>query len=335
MLILHSCAADRDEACGSETVDDFAMAELSADVIWIDLVKAEPPEIAFVERTTGLHVPSFEELSEIESSSRLFSENGATYLSTPVVYRADTGEPIVTPVGFVLTAQRLITVRFEPLAVFAAFKERAQRPNIVHPSSAGIFAGLIEALVDRMADVLERVGSELDAISHRIFRDETARAGKRRPGRENADLRALLRRVGRAGDLTSKIRDSLLGMSRIVPFVDGICAGWLPTEVKPHLHTLRQDVVSLNDYDAFLNNKVQLLLDATLGLINIEQNNIIKVLTVVSVVGVPPTFFASMYGMNFKNMPELDWAWGYPYGLTLIVVSAILPFLWFKLRGWL
>jgi magnesium transporter len=144
-----------------------------------------------------------------------------------------------------------------------------------------------------------------------------------------------LRKIGRAGDLTSKIRNSLLGLGRMVPYVAGLGATWLAAEVKPHLETLRQDIVSLNDYDAHLSNNVQLLLDATLGLINIEQNNIIKVLTIVSVVGVPPTLVASMYGMNFRHMPELDWAWGYQYGLVLIALSAILPLLWFKLRGWL
>jgi magnesium transporter len=147
-------------------------------------------------------------------------------------------------------------------------------------------------------------------------------------------LRVLLRRVGHNGDLVSKIRDSLLGISRMVPFVLSLGGEWLPGDVKPRLETVRQDVASLNDYDEHLANKVQLLLDATLGMINIEQNNIIKVLAVVAVVGVPPTLVASMYGMNFKFMPELDWAWGYPYGLAVIAVSAILPLLWFKWRGW-
>ena len=110
---------------------------------------------------------------------------------------------------------------------------------------------------------------------------------------------------------------------------------WVPAELKQRIKTQRSDIASLNDYEMHLTNKVQLLLDATLGLINIEQNNIIKVLTIVSVVGVPPTLVASMYGMNFKGMPELDWAWGYPYALTLILVSAVGPLLWFKKRGWL
>jgi magnesium transporter len=331
MLTLHSC---------NKGTDSTVEARLDADalpdgVVWIDLHNGTPEEIAFVERVSGRHVPSLEELSEIESSSRLYTENGALYLSTPVVYRATAGDPIMTPVGFVLSPDCLITVRFQPIPVFTAMKDRVGKPETVHASPAGAFVAIVEALVDRMADVLEQVGADLDMVSHRIFRDSTAHSGKRRPAREDADLRVLLRRIGRAGDLASKIRDSLLGIGRIAPYVGSIAAVWLPAEVKPHIETLRQDVASLSDYDMHLVSKVQLLLDATLGLINIEQNNIIKVLTVVSVVGVPPTLVASMYGMNFRHMPELDWAWGYAWGLALILLSAIGPLLWFKLRGWL
>ena len=196
-------------------------------------------------------------------------------------------------------------------------------------------AGLLGAIVDRIADELEGVGAELDAVSKRIFRDGTTRTAVHlRPAREDANLREILRKVGRAGDLTARVRNSLLGFGRMVPYVVSLGADWLPPEIKPHLETLRTDITSLNDYDAHLTNNVQLLLDATLDLINIEHN-IIKMLTVVSVVAVPPTLVASMYGMNFRHMPELDWAWGYPYGLFLIALSAILPLLWFKLRGWL
>lgn len=192
------------------------------------------------------------------------------------------------------------------------------------------------AISDRLADVLENIAAELDDLSHRLFRSPATQTGRRRPpARESADLRIILRRIGHSGDLASKIRDSLLGIGRIVPFVATHAAEWLPPEIKPRLETVRLDVTSLSDYDMHIVNKVQLLLDATLGLINIEQNNIIKVLTIVSVVGIPPTLIASMYGMNFKNMPELDWSWGYPYGLALIVVSAVLPILWFKWRGWI
>src|SRR5215472_7003873 len=330
LTLYHSCSAPGEQPA------DLATASLPANVAWIDLLKPEPEEVAFVERTTGLAVPSIEDLSEIESSSRLRHRNGAIYLSAPLIYRAGSDQPLATPVGFVLTRDRLITVRFETLTSFDTFVGRDLAAESDPLTSAAVFAGLMDAITDRLADVLENIAAELDVLSHRLFHTPaTEPLSRRPPARESADLRIILRRVGNSGDLASKIRDSLLGVGRIVPYVSSLAADWLPPEVKLRLETVRQDVLSLSDYDAHIVNKVQLLLDATLGLINVEQNNIIKVLTIVSVVGIPPTLVASMYGMNFKNMPELDWSWGYPYGLALIVLSAILPVAWFKWRGWI
>ena len=329
MLILHNCAS------ATGTPADLAAARLTPDTIWIDLCKGTAEEIAFVERVTGLHVPDVAELSEIESSSRLYTDNGALYLSTPIVSRSEGGDPMMTALGFVLTRDRLVTVRFAELKAFATFQERCGRIDAVHRSAVGAFTGIVEAIVDRIADVLENIGAELDAVSRRVFRDAPAGATKgRRPARSDADLREVLRQIGRSGDLASKIRDSLLGIGRIGPYVATIAKDWLPHEVQPHLESLRHDITSLSDYDAYLANKVQFLLDATLGLINIEQNVIIKVLTIVSVVGVPPTLVAGIYGMNFHNMPELDWGWGYAYGLGLILLTAVGPLVWFKIRGW-
>jgi magnesium transporter len=323
MLALHTRTSD---ICRSP--EDLGAAELPSDIVWIDLLQPSAEEIAFVERATGLKLPSFEDLSEIESSSRLRVVAGALYLSAPLVYRTAADDPLATPVGFILTPERFITVRFETPTAFTTAAQRA------HPTPVEAFACVMDAIVDRIADVLERISAELDNVSHRLFRFGPVEAsGNRRPARANADLRVILRRIGRSGDLASKIRDSLLGIGRIVPYVE-TNAPWLPAEAKPRLHTLQQDIYSLSQYDEHLTNKLQLLLDATLGMINIDQNNIIKVLTIVSVVGVPPTLVASMYGMNFHNMPELDWAWGYPYALALIVVTAIGPLLWFKWRGW-
>jgi magnesium transporter len=331
LTLYHSCSAP------GERPADLATANLAANVTWIDLLKPEPDEVAFVKRTTGLDVPSIEDLSEIESSSRLRHQNGAIYLSAPLIYRgADSDHRLTTPVGFVLTRERLITIRFEDITSFKTFSARDLAGESDPLSSAAVFAGLMDAIADRLADVLENIAAELDELSHRLFHTPaTEPISRRPPARESADLRIILRRVGNSGDIASKIRDSLLGIGRIVPYVLSLAGDWLPTEIKPRLDTVRQDVVSLSDYDAHILNKVQLLLDATLGLINVEQNNIIKVLTIVSVVGIPPTLVASMYGMNFKNMPELDWSWGYPYGLALILLSAILPVAWFKWRGWI
>jgi magnesium transporter len=278
-------------------------------------------------------VPAAAELSEIESSSRLRTENGVLYLSMPAVTRKD-GRPTTTPLGLVLSADRLITIRFEELSAFSSFKHEIVTPCDVHPSSAGAFIGLLEALVDRMADILEQAGNELDDVSHWIFRAEDRKKRNLQPAREESSLRETIRRIGRTGDLVSKIRDSLMGVGRIAPYATGRSIDWMPAPVKPALETLKQDVLSLNDYDAYLAGKVQFLLDATLGVINIEQNNIIKVLTVVSVVGVPPTLVASWYGMNFKDIPELGWSLGYPYAIVLALVSSILPLAWFRKRGW-
>jgi magnesium transporter len=324
MLVLHS--RDGQSRIVPPRVDAI---ELTPDVVWIDLLKPTESEVAAVEETSGLTLPSQAELSEIESSSRLRTDGDVICLSAPLVYRSQAEDPGTTPVGFVLAPELLVTVRYEDLNAFDTFDGAARG------SSGEVFVGLIEAIVDRIADVLERIAAELDLLSHRLFRSRSVGGGDRRTrAQESADLRSILRRLGASGDLASKIRDSLLALARIVPYVATMRGPELTATVKTRLETLRHDLASLSDYEAHLLNKIQLLMDATLGLINVEQNDIIKVLTVVSVVGVPPTLVASMYGMNFKYMPELDWSWGYPYGLAMIAISALAPLIWFKWRGW-
>jgi magnesium transporter len=304
-----------------------------ATAVWIDLLRAEPAEVAQVEALTGLHVPSRPELEEIESSSRLAERDGALYLTYPAAKRDDTGETRTTPVGFVLTRDRLLTVRFDEMLGFDSFAARCRNGERRAGSGIEVFVGLCEVIIDRLADVLEREGDGLDRASHRIFRHGGKDAPP--PRKADAELRAVLRNIGHAGDLISKIRDTLLGLGRILPYVQVMAKDWTSAELRARLKTMRADIQSLTDYNLHLANKVQFLLDATLGYINIEQNNIIRVLTVVSVVGVPPTFVASMYGMNFEGMPELHWHYGYAYALALILVSAVLPLLWFRVRGWL
>jgi len=309
---------------------------LPSGVVWVDIQSGDAAELAYIERVTGLHIPTLAELSEIENSSRLRTSHGALYLSVPLVAHAQQGMPVTTPVGLLLTRNLLVTVRFAELTSFNAFAANFAADGDHHPSAAGAFIGLMEALIDRVADVLEGIGSDLDRASQAIFCVDTNGTNLRlAPAKASTHLRDMLRRIGQGGDLASKIRDSLLGLTRILAYVETIGADYLPSELLVRIKAQRQDTLSLTDYNSQLANKVQLLIDATMGFINIEQNNIIKVLTVVSVVGVPPTLFASIYGMNFRHMPELDWAWGYPYGLGVIVLSAILPILWFKVRGWL
>jgi magnesium transporter len=301
------------------------------EAVWIDLLSATEDEARRIATTTNLRVPTEANLREIESSSRLSVANGVLTLSLPLVSRLD-GDPQPVPGGFVLSQQLLITIRFAASAVFDSFAEREMGAGTPDRTGAHLFVGLLEAIVDRHADALERIRDDLDAISHRIFRGAVHIGGSRH---EDRMLRETLAAIGRTGDIISFIRDSQVGAARIVPYVMSTAADWLPNDLKPRLDTLRQDIASLNDFDTHLFEKIQFLLDATLGFINIAQNNVMKVLTVASVVGIPPVLLAGIYGMNFKGMPELDWAWGYPYGLAVIAVSALIPLIWFKLRDWL
>lgn len=294
--------------------------------VWIDLVNPGPAELERAKRTCGLRIPSREDLSEIESSSRHYVENGALYLSAPLLVGSDTAEPKLTPVGFIVTRERLVTVRFDDLKAF----DQARRQADGAPPRSGLeaFTLVFEAVIDRIADVLEAQGAHLEELSHEVF---NAPEGQRRSSRE---MRRLLRKVGGFGDRGSKMRGTLLVSNRILPFVVDTADGSLPPEIERRLNAARDDVTSLTAYQENLASKVQFLLDASLGLINIEQNDVFKILTVVSAVGVPPTLVASIYGMNFKLMPELQWAWGYPYAIGLMVLTTVAPLWWFRRKGW-
>ena len=316
---------------GPRTPLDLAPHARPEPPVWLDLVEGNDAERSLAERLTGLRVPSLADLSEIESSSRLSNDKGVLYLSAPMHYLDAEGVSKTTPLGFVLSDKYLMTVRFAAAPVFDGFATRfADRYEPTGSVSA--FLGLLEAIVDRLADVLEHIGTELETISRQVFKPETKGD---LPTKTDQQLRATLRTIGRAGERLSNLRDSLVGIQRMVLYAGETASAWIPADQKPRLTTLRRDVTSLSDYDSQMSNNVQFLLDATLGFINIEQNNGIKVLTVVSVVGVPPTLVASIYGMNFKWIPELQWEYGYFYGLAVIVASAVVPLVWFKKRGWI
>jgi magnesium transporter len=305
---------------------------LTGQAIWIDLIDPTDAERAEVERATGLPVPDRAAVAEIENSSRLVNRNGVLTLSTPMVSRDAAGDLVAAPIGFVVAPDRLLTLRYAGSVVFDRF---AGHFSLGGEQVSGMqpFLGLLEALVDRLADVLEQLGAELDAVSADIF--DRGTGGRAPSRRRDAFLQVTLADVGRMGAHISQLRDGLLGVGRIVRFVEETAPAWLHETEQKRLKVLDRDIASLADYDTQLTNKIQFLLDATLGFINIEQNNTIKVLTVVSIVGIPPTFIASMYGMNFKNMPELNWTYGYEYGLALIAMSIVIPLVIFWRRGWL
>jgi magnesium transporter len=326
MLSFHSAAAKGEIPVAADA------NTIPPEVNWIDALRPDAREIAFLEHALGIEVPTLAALSEIESSRRLRSEKDWLYISIPMLYRPEGFIPALTPLGFVLSKDLLLTVRFKPMKAFEDCKDNLNKQPL-QPGGPGALISVAEVIVDHAADTLEGIAGDLDHLSELIF--GASQASARHGPREDGDrLRTLMQKIGRNGDLTSKIEDLLLGVARMLPFIATNAASYVEADSRAKLKSLQRDVASLNDYENNLTSKSHFLLDATLGLTNIEQNNIFRILTVVSVVGIPPTFFASMWGMNFKNMPELEWSHGYEFSLCVIALSALVPFLWFKWRGW-
>src|SRR5262245_24325579 len=302
-----------------------------SDAVWIDLLNPTDDERRQVEQATRLRLPTKGEIEEIESSSRVFSEGGASYLSTPVLESMDSANGAIATVGFVLSSSQLLTLRFGHVAAFdevaVAFTKTAP------PSAHDAFLKILESIVEQTADALEHASAELERISHAAFRAERVR--RRKLSKTSEALRAALRKVGQMGDGISHISSTLVGVGRIAAFAHENGNHRSPTADQARMAAIRGDIASLNDYQARLSEKVQFLLDATLGFISIDQNEIFKALTVASVVGVPPVLIAGIYGMNFRHMPELEWSMGYPLAIALIVASALVPLAWFKWRGWI
>jgi magnesium transporter len=186
--------------------------------------------------------------------------------------------------------------------------------------------------VDRLADILERIGSDMDRAMHAAFR--TARSSEK-VTKKDQDLRSALITLGQVGEVTTRTSETLLGLTRILTFVSAEKANAVRKENQILLKTLVRDVRSLVEHGNSLNQKATFLLDAVLGLINVEQMNVVKTFTVVSVAMMPPTLIASIYGMNFQHMPELEWPIAYPLALLAMVASAIGPVWYFRRKGWL
>ncbi|GAN54649.1 magnesium transporter CorA family protein [Tanticharoenia sakaeratensis] len=300
-------------------------------IVWWDLLRPTDAEIARAERLGGLHVPRRAEVEEIESSSRQYQRDGAVYLSMPLVRRSEAGDVAqVYPLGLVLSHDRLMTVRYSDYHAFDALGTDLAGGG-QHASAPELAIALFEAIVNRLADVLEHLDGTLNARSRTIFAPE----GRGRQAAVAGRLRASLRDLGAGGDLASAVRDSLLGVDRSTRFLAD-CGMFRDEDgLRGRLVLLARDVTSLTDFVGHTTNKVQFLLDATLGFISIDQNDNMKVLTVISAIGIPPTLIAGIYGMNFKVMPELNWAYGYWYSLALMAASAIMPLFVFWRLGWI
>ena len=322
------------------TIHDFANAtfkpwpgeaQLPEGATWLDANSPTPEETAFLLRALGVEPPTLAKMSEIETSSRFYRMGDSVCVTIPLPKRDSEGVGTQHPLALILTRKALLTVRYENLKPCQPEYLGAIGVDRTLSNPIGAMIAVIEAVVDHLADELELATARLDEYSHKIF---TAAGARRRSGLHGAQLKSLISVIGRKREYTSLMEETVLTLSRMTPFLESEVGAQLTPEARARLVRIASDVQSLSSHESRLSDKIQFLLDASLGLINVEQNDIFKVLTIVSVIGIPPTLIASMYGMNFKTIPEYDWAYGYPYVLTLIFLSAALPLLWFKLRGW-
>jgi magnesium transporter len=297
---------------------------LPADAVWIELVDPTRAEEVAVEQSIGLLLPTREEMAEIEASSRLYQEDGGTFMTATILVNAEGELPTAAPVTFVLAGDKLVTIRYVEPRAFSVFAAQAERQPSLCPHGPQTFLGLLDAVVDRTADILERTASEVETQSRAIFV---------RP--RGVAFEKILSRLGRAQNVNAKARDSLVSLARLLSFASLAEQFEGDRELRDHLKSLQRDVQSITDHSSYLSGNITFLLDAALGFINIEQNQIFKIFSVFSVVFLPPTLIAGIYGMNFLHMPELSWKEGYPMALGLMLVAALAPLIWFRRKGWL
>jgi magnesium transporter len=302
---------------------------LPPEALWIDLVAPTREEDRRVETHLGLSIPTREDMEDIEPSELLYSENGARYMTARLLFNTEK-EPDMTGVTFIVKGNTLVTVRYDEPRAFAMFANRAAKPGGCGQTAEAVLAGLIETVIDRAAEVLQQAAEKIDVISRSVF--EARGSSERR----SAEYQETLRSLGRFGDLISKARESLVSIERVLLFLSvSYRATRVPVELREQVRTTLRDLQSLEEHATFQSTKIQFLLDATLGLVNLEQNNIIKLFSVMAVVFMPPTLIASIYGMNFKHMPELDWFLGYPIAIVLMAVAAVAPYFFFRWKRWL
>jgi magnesium transporter len=298
------------------------------DAIWIDMLDPTREEDDRVEKALGISIPTREETQNIEPSEVLYVEGGVRYMSARVLCQSDTETPKLAGVTFILKDHHLITVRYDEPRSFQMFINRMARPAACTPTGDHMLVSLFETVIDRAAEVLRMSGERIDDTSLAVFEAE------KRTGAD--DFRTTLHMLGREGNRISKVRESLVSIERMLLFLTANTAGAiLPDNLRSEVRTTLRDLQSLEDHATFLSSKIQFLLDATLGLVSLEQNKIIKIFSVAAVVFMPPTLIASSYGMNFKNMPELEWYLGYPMAIAMMILAAFGTYSFFKLKKWL
>jgi magnesium transporter len=318
--------------CDGSLVDAGRGGTIPPDATWIDLEEPTREEEKAVEATIGLSIPTRDDLVEIEPSSRFYERGGALYMTLSTLRGVEEEQPAAEPIGFVLAGNRLVTVRYASPKPVRAFVAHIRREPELARDALTVLVRLLDAIIDRLADELEEAGAGMSAISQNIFAKDVDE--RRIPA---SALTALITRLGRSQFLLARIRETTLSAIRFLSFLVGSdrirrsdCNG-----AREHLLSLQADASALLDHGGQLTEDLSFLLDAALGLISVEQNAAMKLFSWAALVFLPPTLIAGIYGMNFQHMPELSWLYGYPMALALIAISAVVPVVYLKRRGWI
>jgi magnesium transporter len=302
---------------------------IPADAVWIDLLNPTPEEAKAVSDLTGATIPSQDDLSVVSDTDRLYRENGIIYVAITVITRSGTDHPDIADIGFILAGQRLITVRYADPTPVSKFAGTYARQRCIAGSNLGIFIGLLESFVNRLGEHVEANGAVLYDISGEIF-------GRKKKGPlDTPQLQGMLERLGRAGDVNAKARDSLVSIGRMQAFITEELSSIHDQAMDATFTAIQRDVQAISDYANFVAGQLTFVLEAVLGLISIDQNRVVKIFSVLAMIFLPPTLIATVYGMNFDFMPELSSRYGYPLVLLAMVVSAVGPYFYFRWKRWL
>ncbi|MFA6036972.1 MAG: magnesium transporter CorA family protein [Legionellales bacterium] len=300
------------------------------DALWIDLFNPTKEEEHLIEKKLRLSVPTRDEMQEIELSSRLYKENDALYMTVVMVATSDSNAPKSDAVTLILVNNILITIRYIEPHSFVSFIARLSKLLPEQYNATSVLIGLLDASIDRLADILENVSKLLDDYSQAIFQNSADDKSS-----IHHDYKQFLQKIGYSSDLYTKVEESLTSFNRLILFFESNVHNHVNLNIQSELTILLNDTKSLTEHVNFISNKVKFLFDATLGMISIEQNNIIRIFTIAAVILLPPTLIASIYGMNFQFMPELKWHLGYPLSIMLMLISGWIPYKYFKRKKWL
>jgi magnesium transporter len=303
--------------------------DIPPNIVWIDMCNPSLEEKKYIETCFNIDVLTSEEISRIEVMSPFYKSKEAYYMTLTTLNRADKEHLNGIAFTSVILNNCLITLHYDPMPIITHFVNLTKYEIEIYKIPEVLLSALTEVFIHDIGEVLENTGDELDSLIHRVLDSPVKKPIKN----STNDYNKIISKIGRTGNVISRGRESLMSINRLIIYFIQI-EGDDAVKHRLRLKHMAREIESLTEYASFLAQRTSFLLDAALGMLSVEQNMIIKVFTIATAVFMPPTLIASVYGMNFGNMPEKDWEYGYPIALIVMVISAVLPYLFFKRRGW-